>query len=98
MRRVALTAVPVPPDMVPRWGRVTADDWHRHYARTGRALAVFVDGVDVSERCVAADDVAGTATLMFLDDQGRARRSDDGSGPVVETVRGAVEIAERGIA
>jgi hypothetical protein len=98
MRRVALTAVPVPPSMRPRWGRVTATDWHRHLRRTGHEFVVFFEGVDVSTRCVMADDVEGVATLLVLDENGNALLAEDRSGPAVQVVRGDVEIIERGVA
>ena len=80
-----------------KYGHVTVGGWVAHRIVTGRELAVYVDGEDVTGRCRVADDVAGFAVLFRTDAAGRFYVGGDGR-PAREIRRGAVEISERGAA
>lgn len=49
------------------YGLVTADGWRARLALTGEALRVLVDGIDVTSRCMQADDRTGYALLLCKD-------------------------------
>jgi len=55
--------------------------------------AVLLDGVDVTARCIEADDVYGTVTLLILNDTGHpSKYLMDGDSIKKETLTGKVEI------
>jgi hypothetical protein len=57
----------------------------------GRRAGAYLDGVDVSNRCVAANDEAGWVDLIALDDKGKFI-IDGYHDPVIERYAGAVTI------
>ena len=50
-------------------GLLTIDRWNARHAR-GENWAVFVNGEDVTNRCIASDDVRGWALLYALNAEG----------------------------
>lgn len=66
---LALGHVAAPP--LGSFGRVTVDWWAAHKRRTGKEIRVYVDGVDVTTRCVVANDRSGYALLYKHDEAGR---------------------------
>jgi hypothetical protein len=68
---------------------------HANLRRQGVNVAVFVRGVNVTSRCVGADDTPGSqwATLHKLDNKGRRYIDPDTSHIAIETIEGSdVEI------
>lgn len=79
-----------------RYGRITVEGWDAHFRRTGKMLRIFVDGHDVTTRCVTVDDRHGYALMNKHDDDGRCYI--DARGKIAREIRkGAnVRIVETG--
>mgnify|MGYP001581750027 FL=1 len=77
------------------YGRITVLGWIMHKRRTGRELHTLVDGEDVTDRCVLADDRRGRVVLNKCDASGRCYI--DERGHIAREIRcGVVRIVEQG--
>jgi hypothetical protein len=71
--------------------RITA----KQAARSGKSYTVLVDGVDLSDCCCEADDIAHTVTVFIRTRAGQdVRRMSDGLR-MTAVVRGHVTIVEQ---
>lgn len=63
------------PSRVRKYGRLGVEAHTAHTSTTGEFLHVYLDGVDVTDSCHMADDVAGEVVL-FCRDRDEHRRWD----------------------
>ena len=66
----AIATVTVAQPTTKRFGRLTIQGWTCYRNRTGRELSVLVNGIDVTRRCVLADDRRGYVVLHRNDSDG----------------------------
>ncbi len=79
-----------------RFGRVTVSGWIVHRNRTGKELRIILDGRDVTERCVLANDRRQYVVLNKSGPDGKLYIDLHG-GIARERIRGNVVISERDV-
>jgi hypothetical protein len=67
--------------------------WLKH---RDAGVKVFLDGAEVSERCITADDEAGEVLLFKHDAAGKPVINATGNAIETETLRGVVKIVLAG--
>jgi hypothetical protein len=58
-------------------------------------MTVLVDGKDVSDRCVEADNISACVLCLVLDDNGNSFLDETTREPVTETLSGRVQIFDK---
>jgi hypothetical protein len=88
------TREPDAPAAAPRvlYGPLTHSRWFAHFTESGEKLQVFLDGVNITERCVYADEICRVVECYRLTPEGQKHLDGDTYRTAYELLRGRVEI------
>lgn len=75
--------------------RVSVDKADPGYRVDAYQFQAFLDGQEISTRCVTADEDVGEVVVFVLDEQGNLQVNEQRDAVVKETLRGKVEIRRR---